>query len=230
MRTMKSQRWLLICVIGPAFLAGCQLGQSRQGVQPPASSAAASNKTPSAQQPLLTTLVAPAYGGTTTAALVSTGGVQPQAAAQPTQAVRVANLSDPPLATTPAQEPPSAPVVPQAAPADVEVPLPKSLYPRGEPAAPRRSFTDITAHGSFGHAADFTWISGEAAKWRSDWRLRYASVDEVDAHGGSLVLSGDDQLDKLQDGGQYKLIGHIDPHGGKNGGEAFCVEAVEEAH
>jgi hypothetical protein len=41
------------------------------------------------------------------------------------------------------------------------------------------------------------------------WRLRYASVDEVDRYGGSVTLTENLDLDHLKDG-QYILVrGHL---------------------
>jgi hypothetical protein len=236
MRTIMRPRWLMMCLVSPAVLAGCQMGETRQASPQPVAHCSACTPKSTNQPPLLPTLVQPAYGGTTTAALVSYGTSQP---AEPdggaTKAVPAGLVKQQPSG-------PMVPVVVQsvsgsttaAAPSvpmmtDADLPPAKSLYPRGEPNPARKSFTDITAHSSFGHAPNYTWISGEATKFRNEWRLRYASVDEIDAHGGSLVLTGDSELDKLKDGEHYKVVGHVEPHATHAGGEAFYVEAVEAA-
>jgi hypothetical protein len=232
MRTIKRRKWLL-SLVGPVLLAGCQMGDTRQAAPQPCGchASSASPKTP-AQAPLLPQLVQPAYGGTTTAALVSYGTVQPTdpppaPGDQSAKNVQPAGLFV--KQPTPATVPVVQAAVPPPSTATAELPPAKSIYPRGELTPSRKSFTDITAHSSFGHAPDYTWISGEATTYRSEWRLRYASVDEIDAHGGSLVLTGEEQLDKLKDSEHYKLVGHVEPHSARSGGEAFYVEAVEPA-
>ncbi len=44
-----------------------------------------------------------------------------------------------------------------------------------------------------GHAADYTWLTGELEhlRARNVWRLRYAPFDQEDRHGGTVVLVGD---------------------------------------
>ncbi len=75
-------------------------------------------------------------------------------------------------------------------------------------AAPRRSFVDITAHACFGHAEDYGWLSGQLQhlKTKDCWRLRYASVDEDDAHGGSVTLVDKNGLLAGCKDGQYVRI------------------------
>jgi hypothetical protein len=233
MRTFKRQRWLIVCLCGSAFLAGCQMPGSRQAVSQPACCASACTKTATTQTAVLTDLKQPAYGGTTTAALATSESPQPL----PQKAVKQVAVTT----AQPASVQEDSPAAPKtgvmyssvaalpapSAPADEDLPRAKSLYPRGEQVPARKSYTDITAHSSFGHAEDYSWIRGEATKWRTEWRLRYASVDEVDAHGGSLVLTGEHQLENLQDGEHFKLEGHVEPHGSRSGAASFYVEAVE---
>jgi hypothetical protein len=237
MRTLLRQRWLL-SLIGPTLLVGCHLGETRQAApQRPCSCSA--NTT--AQPATLALLTQPAHGGTTTATLVTYGTAEPakapaevaggganQAAIE--QASHV--TKQPGVAATPVtQAPVTVTSGTMAVASSPDLPPAKSLYPRREPAPTRKSFSDITAHSSFGHAGDYSWISGAATKYRNEWRVRYASVDESDAHGGSLVLIGDEQqLDKLRDGEYFKLVGHIEPHSSKTGGEAFQVHSVERAN
>jgi hypothetical protein len=101
----------------------------------------------------------------------------------------------------------------------------KPAFPRGAPTVNRRSFADITAHSSFGHSADYTWISGETMLFNKEWRLRYASVDELDRYGGSLRLAGEHELKDLKDGCHYKLQGRLSPDDGR--GPIFQVTSVE---
>jgi hypothetical protein len=104
----------------------------------------------------------------------------------------------------------------------------KLAFPRGEPTVPpRKSYSDITAHSSFGHGPDYSWVSGEIQKWRKDWCLRYASVDEDDPHGGSVTLVGEDLLAQVKDGEHYKVKGRLVPAESKLGTAAFHIESLE---
>src|SRR5947209_7470472 len=49
----------------------------------------------------------------------------------------------------------------------------------------RRSYVDLTAKPWFGHAPDYSWLSGEVTfSAGSGWKLRFASVDESNPYGG----------------------------------------------
>src|SRR5262249_17329082 len=86
----------------------------------------------------------------------------------------------------------------------------KSGFPRGEEPPSRRSFVDITAPACCGHAEDYSWLRGEIeySRLANGWRLRYASVDDDDAYGGSVTLSGD-QLQDLKDGMRVMVKGEM---------------------
>ena len=70
---------------------------------------------------------------------------------------------------------------------------------------------DTTAAPCFGHARDYTWVSGqvEYSRLRKEWRLRYASVDETDRFGGHVVLIENEHLSYLRDGQYVRLQGHL---------------------
>ena len=63
---------------------------------------------------------------------------------------------------------------------------------------PRRSFPDITARPEFNHTSDYGCLVGELhyAHQKNQWRLRYASIDEEDRYGGSVMLDGGDHMMK----------------------------------
>jgi hypothetical protein len=133
-----------------------------------------------------------------------------------------------PVAQKTASEVPLPPGMSAEEQAPVETPSARaSLFPRGEPQPQRRTATDITAHASFAHAEDYKWISGKAVSYRGEWRLRYASIDEVDLYGGSLVLLGGKLTSDLKDGEQYKLTGYVVANDTRVNGPAFCVESVD---
>ena len=54
-------------------------------------------------------------------------------------------------------------------------------------------------------------LSGRVQQWRGSWVLRYASVDAVDEHGGSVVLFGGPELDKLREGQSLSVQGVLIP-------------------
>jgi hypothetical protein len=137
-------------------------------------------------------------------------------------------------ATLPAAAPPSLPPVaaarvPSTAPATLpavasqdknpaqDAAITQAAYddskknPVGESAAVRKSFVDLTAHPCFNHAEDYSWLSGQLqhSHISKGWRLRYASVDEVDPYGGSVTLSEDVRLSGLNDGDYVRVQGHF---------------------
>lgn len=68
--------------------------------------------------------------------------------------------------------------------------------------APRRSFADITANPKYGHATDYSWLTGELqfVHARNIWRVRYASVDEEEQYGGGLTIANPNALTGFKDG------------------------------
>jgi hypothetical protein len=83
--------------------------------------------------------------------------------------------------------------------------------PVGEPGSVRKGFVDITAQPCFNHAEDYSCLSGQIQHSRitKGWRLRYASVDEVDPYGGSVTLNDDAKLSGLKDGDLVRVHGHL---------------------
>jgi len=82
-----------------------------------------------------------------------------------------------------------------------------SLVP--EPGAVRKAFVDITAQPGFSHAEDYSWLSGQLQRSRKGWRLRYASVDEVDIYGGSVTLKDESRLAAMNDGDLVRVHGRL---------------------
>jgi hypothetical protein len=81
----------------------------------------------------------------------------------------------------------------------------------GEAASPRKSFVDITAQPCFSHTEDYSCLSGQIQHSRitKGWRLRYASVDEVDPYGGSVTLADEAKLAGVKDGDLLRVRGHL---------------------
>jgi len=109
----------------------------------------------------------------------------------------------------------------------VQVPEPVIAQKPQPPAAPPRKLSNaIAVSVPYGHAADYSWISGEVEKWRNQWRLRYAPVDQIDQHGGCVTLAGEAFFSQLQDGENYKLQGRLVPANGRSGAPVFYIEAI----
>ena len=74
-----------------------------------------------------------------------------------------------------------------------------------------------------------SWLSGqvERSHLANGWRLRYAAVDESDAHGGSVTLGGDVRLNRLQDGQHIRVIGHLLNPGDKDVAPGYHVDFFE---
>jgi hypothetical protein len=75
----------------------------------------------------------------------------------------------------------------------------------------RRTFGDITAKEQFAHADDHSWLVGEVHfdRKRQAWRLRYASVDEIDRFGGSVTLDCTRLLSEAKDGDLVRVEGSV---------------------
>lgn len=114
---------------------------------------------------------------------------------------------------------------PAAAPRDAQ----GASFPRAENPQPRRSYSDITASSCFGHAPDYSWLVGQVEKSRlgTGWRLRYSSVDENDAHGGSVTLAGDGNLPTLRDGQYIRVHGHLASPDDRGAAPGYHVDSFE---
>jgi hypothetical protein len=100
-------------------------------------------------------------------------------------------------------------------------------YPRGAPTTVRRSFVDLTAAPCFAHAPDYSWIIGrvEYSSITKEWRLRYASVDEVDRFGGRVALIENQHVGYLADGMYVQVRGHlVNPEEASNRSTFYRIE------
>ncbi|MCI0683153.1 MAG: hypothetical protein L0Y71_13710 [Gemmataceae bacterium] len=75
-------------------------------------------------------------------------------------------------------------------------------------------------------AAHQQTLSGEVAQFRRGWRLRYAAVDVVDPHGGSVGLDGPG-LERLKDGARIRVTGTLVPAEDRHGSARFLVRSLD---
>jgi hypothetical protein len=122
--------------------------------------------------------------------------------------------------------PPQTTTLPGPAQAEPEV---RSVFPRAEPTPARKSFVDISAAPCFGHAQDYSWITGqvEHSLIAKEWRLRYASVDEPDRFGGRVILIENQHVNYLTDGAYVHVQGHVLTTDGDGGPAYYRIESFE---
>jgi hypothetical protein len=75
----------------------------------------------------------------------------------------------------------------------------------------RRSFADITVRRCFAHAPDYSWLCGELQHLQlsSEWRLRYAGVDDEDPYGGGVTLIETGPMDAYKSGDCVRVEGSL---------------------
>lgn len=103
------------------------------------------------------------------------------------------------------------------------------VFPRAEPAPTRRAFVDLSAAPCFGHAPDYSWISGqvEHSHTAKEWRIRYASVDETDRYGGRVVLIENQHRNYLEDGQYVRARGHLVHADAASGRAVYRIESFD---
>jgi hypothetical protein len=129
-----------------------------------------------------------------------------------------------PPAVLPAQAPvgdafaaPTAPA-PVSPPAAVTAPPPPAPVLAPAPIAPA-PVTQVAARmveGTYGHAADYTWLQGVLDRhYRGHLELRYRPLSEEDAHGGKVRLEDDPRLAEFRPGDVIAVEGELlaDPDG-----------------
>jgi hypothetical protein len=95
----------------------------------------------------------------------------------------------PPSHHEPVASAPAAPA-PQVASARQPPPARSAPVTRLAPAARQSYDINQPPRPGFGHAPDYSWISGELdyLHTKQAWKLRYANLDEEDQYGGSVLL------------------------------------------
>jgi hypothetical protein len=201
---------LVGCLLGPVLLAGCEEPQTPRQVY----------KVPLPRQALAVTQPVYQYPPAQAAAPPQPAAVAQQPAAPPPALVVPQQVAAAPAAG--GQEEASEP------PAEARPARPAPSH-RGEEAPARKSFSDITAHSSFGHAEDYGWLSGEVEYSRisKGWRLRYASVDEEDRYGGSVTLGEHPLLHGLKDGQYVRVTGRLGDTGQKSIAPPYLIDSLQ---
>jgi len=83
-----------------------------------------------------------------------------------------------------------------------------------------------------GRAADYGWVTGQLFYVNADggsWVLRYAPLWKEDPNGGSVVLTGDRQMDSYREGDLVKVHGEIlNPKGSVFlGGPPYRAQSIQ---
>jgi len=115
-----------------------------------------------------------------------------------------------------------APVIIEKAPIAPVVTLPKI-----EPARKSDTVTVKSVHIQFGHSANFDTVTGQVSSFRKTWRLRYASIEQEDRYGGTIVLEGGADLNQLKDGQHVRIRGTLVAPTERNAQATYRVQAIE---
>ena len=85
----------------------------------------------------------------------------------------------------------------------------------------------VTPQGAYGHTDGYRSLTGQVQQWRNTWRLRYAAVEADDPHGGSVVLTGSAELEKLRDGQRVRVRGTLLPADDRQGSARYQVKTLD---
>jgi len=225
MKLYPVERWLLAGLFGLGLVVGCSASRNETAMTAPHGAVVCAtpvNRTTQAapQVVMTTSACAPCQCMPTVANTVvpCAACVTPPAAAV-VQAVAIA-----PTAEAPASN--RAMVDPEVHQAGFTEPR-GGIGPRGESAPVRKSYVDFTAADCFAHAADYSSLTGQVEQSRHGCRLRFASVDEQDEHGGSVSLTGDASLSSLKDGQYLRVQGHLADPENKSAAPPYHVDSFD---
>jgi hypothetical protein len=122
--------------------------------------------------------------------------------------------------TTPS--PGKVPVLLASATQEPERLLPEPIVQAVEMAAPAPSVPMPS-----GEAEKNKSFTGKVQRFRAAWRLRYAAIDQEDAYGGVVVLEGGAGLNRLREGQQVRVSGHLTPPESRTGSAILRVMTLE---
>lgn len=210
MTTKSVRRWLRVSLAAAVVAVGCNhapVQKTAQGPSPnnPTNSVAASRTT--------------GYR----AATPSTPSTQTAVAAAPKGPLA------PPAETKPVAPPTPAPEVPV-----VSTILDRAVHQTAatapEKAAPSREEPSSSSRRTaFSHADDYSWLSGQLqySRFNKTWRLRFASLDEIDPYGGSVTIVDDLRLAGCKDGQMVRVDGHLLNPGQKGSAPPYEVNSIQ---
>lgn len=107
--------------------------------------------------------------------------------------------------------------------AETPMPLPNIEVPNAKDQAVVPQNVEI----EFGHGPNFETVTGQVHSFRKTWRLRYAPIGQEDPLGGSVLLEGGEELNKLRDGQQVRIRGTLLPSTDRSSPPRYRVQAVE---
>ncbi len=76
-------------------------------------------------------------------------------------------------------------------------------------------------------ADGYQTLVGQVHQFRKTWRLRYASIEQNDPHGGSIILESDGDLSALRDGSTIRVRGILIPATDRTTGASYRVQNFE---
>lgn len=215
MKRKTLARWFQACLVGSVVAGGCNrqevpVARNESDLLTPVGAwAQRDQKSPTAMKRGDGALIPTGYSMPEKSEIVQ---AMETSAAADLPPVVVADPPAAPGAATPAPTMPnplSAETMAAALPVSFEVPKPNLKRTAVEPTKLESVDARTTGMGRYGHAADYSWVCGEVQHTRKGWRLRYASVDETDAYGGSVTLSDDPRLTQLKEGEIYTVEGRL---------------------
>lgn len=95
----------------------------------------------------------------------------------------------------------------------------------------RRSCPDITAKPCFAHSQDYSWLTGELTlihqRNGNVWKLRYASMDEDDRFGGSVILVETGPMTRYNEGQCVRVEGQVVEPETRDSGATYRVRSIQ---
>ncbi len=135
---------------------------------------------------------------------------QVQTASNPTQEVKeVAQALEP---TAPKKQLPVVNITHTKAIPETVKEIPNPFEALAEAPTPEIPSAPIPALPEYAHGEKYEWLLGQLQRVHStkhQWKVRYASLDEHDQWGGSMVLAPDARLDQWKDGDAVYIEGEI---------------------
>jgi hypothetical protein len=156
----------------------------------------------------------PSVGEVPEAVVLGVSSASPQGVTQDaTQGVTQASWVAP---TPPPTLPPSPPLAsppgkPEPDRVASELQTPAVAPPVSDISAQGQGQAQAQGPAGFGHAPDYSWVTGELEhiRARNVWRLRYAPADQEDRFGGTVLLVGDGLPAERKNGQIVRVEGQL---------------------